>query len=90
MSVTPFTVMVAVDTAGASAAFGAAAFFAVEEAVCDFWSGVAASNREPQAITVRRVAETVGRRRFTDSSRTKQQIANSSPEYHRFKCPNLT
>ena len=90
MSVTPFTVIVTVETAGTSGAFGAAAFLAVEEAVCGFWSGGAARSREPQVVRVRRVAETRGRRRVTDSSRRKQQIANSSSEYHRFKGPKLT
>jgi hypothetical protein len=68
MSVTAFTVMVAVETVGASGAFGGVTFLAVEAFVCDFWSGGAASSREPQAIRVRRLEETSGRRRFTDSS----------------------
>jgi hypothetical protein len=57
--------------------------------VCDFWSGGAASNKVPQAIAVRRLAETRRRRRFTDPSRRKQQIVDSSPEYHRLKWARL-
>jgi hypothetical protein len=77
-----------VETAGASGVLGAAVFLAVEEAVCDFWSGGAASSRVPHAIRVKRLAETTGRRRFTDSSIEKQQAAKSSPEYHRLKSSN--
>src|SRR5260221_11738320 len=88
MSVTPFTVMVAVEPAGTSGAFGDAGFFAVAVFVCAFLSGGAASRRVPQASTVRRLAETIKRLRFTDSSRRKRRLMNSRPEYHRFKCSN--
>src|ERR1700676_438650 len=85
MSATPFTEMVAVETVGTSAVFGAAAFFAAEAVVCDFWSGGTASSRVPQVMRGRRRAGTNGRRGVTDSSIRKQLAANSSPEYHRLK-----